>query len=145
MRLARHLAEHEQPRKVGADLPELTQPYIGLTPRKMNKTELARAIRQDIIAELDAVALYEAHIDGTDDETAKRIIRHIVNEEKQHAAEFMVLLEYLDPDQVTLGAEGAEDARLMLQGLEPEEPDSQAPTPQGLTVGSLVGEQQASA
>jgi uncharacterized protein len=57
--------------KCGIDLPELTNPYIGLTPRKLDPKELARAIRQDIIAEYDAIALYEAHIDATDDEKAR--------------------------------------------------------------------------
>ncbi len=107
----------------------------------MNKSELARAIRQDIIAELDAVALYEAHIDATDDENAKRIIGHIMNEEKEHIAEFTVLLEYLDPDQARLSEEASGDARRMLEGLPPEDEESteNVPSaPQGLTVGSLI-------
>lgn len=120
-------------------MPELTNPYIGLTPRKMDKQELARAIRQDIIAEHDAVALYQAHIDATDDEAVKRVIKHIMDEEKQHVAEFTVLLHYLDPEQETLGAGGAADASLLFKGIEPEEESKieERPTPQGLTVGSL--------
>lgn len=122
-------------------LPDLTDPFVGLVTRKMTKHELARAIRLDIIAELDAVALYEAHIDATDDEIAKRILTHIMNEEKEHVAEFTVLLEYLDPDQATIGAEGAEHGKLMLQGIEPEEEPSSAEksAPSGLTVGNLIG------
>ena len=130
-------------RKVGSNLPELTNPYIGLTPRKMNKEELARAIRQDIIAELDAAALYQAHIDATDDEAAKRVIKHIMDEEKEHIAEFTALLHYLDPDQARLGGEGMQHGNLLLQGIEPEEgaPVHEGVPPQRLTVGSLMGQE----
>jgi rubrerythrin len=107
----------------------------------MNRSELARAIRQDVIAELDAVALYEAHIDATDDENAKRVITHIMNEEKEHIAEFMTLLEYLDPDQAALAVQATEHATRMIQGLPAEEvePEQTSPSiPQGLTVGNLI-------
>ncbi|MDO8684179.1 MAG: demethoxyubiquinone hydroxylase family protein [Armatimonadota bacterium] len=130
-------------------MPELTNPYIGLTPRKMNNEELARAIRQDIIAEHDAVALYEAHIDATDDEVAKAIIKHIADEERKHVAEFTALLERLDPDQARLGAEAYKEAEQMMAGVMPmettqiQQPETQeqdgAPAPAGLTVGSLIG------
>jgi len=41
--------------------------------RKMNAEKLARAIRQDLAAELDVGALYQVHIDATDDEQAEYI------------------------------------------------------------------------
>ncbi len=47
-----------------------------IVPRKMNTTELARTIMRDIAAELDAVAVYQAHIDATDDERAKTVLAH---------------------------------------------------------------------
>jgi rubrerythrin len=65
----------------------------------MNTGELARAIMQDIAAELDAVAVYQAHIDATDDERAKKVLAHIRDDEKEHVGEFLALLEILDPRQ----------------------------------------------
>jgi rubrerythrin len=113
----------------------------------MNNRELARAVRQDIIAELDAIALYEAHIDATDDEAAKRVIKHVMDEEKDHVGDFMALLEYLDPDMASLMKEGFDESSGLLQGARPEEleeagemPEPSAPpAPHGLTVGSLIG------
>ena len=55
-----------------------------MVPRKMTATELARAIMQDIAAELDAVAVYQAHIDATDDEWVKKVLAHTRDDEKEH-------------------------------------------------------------
>ncbi len=78
---------------------EFSNPFGTTVPRKMNAAELASAIRQDIAAELDAVALYQAHIDATDDERAKKVLAHARDDEKEHVGEFMALLEILDPRQ----------------------------------------------
>ena len=79
---------------------KLTDPFTGMfPPRKMTDAELATAIRLDIMAELDAVALYQAHIEATDNEDAKRILAHIRDEEKEHAAEFLEMLKILDATQ----------------------------------------------
>jgi len=83
-----------------------TDPYVTLTPRKMTREELVRVIRQDIAAELDAINLYQAHIDATDDERAKRVLAHIRDEEKVHVGELLALLKELDPDQTTFLEEG---------------------------------------
>lgn len=96
-------------------MPELTDPFTGNLPRKMSKSELARAIRLDIIAELDAVSLYEAHMEATDDERAKAVIKHVMDEEKEHIGDFMALLQYLDPEQASLMEEGLEESREMLE------------------------------
>lgn len=132
-------------------MPELTNPFIGNIPRKMTKSELARAIRQDIIAELDAVALYEAHIEAIDDERVQAVIRHVMNEEKEHVGDFLALLEYLDPDMAAFLQEGLTESKdILATGHIP--PESQPPNeggqeeegggasaPRGLTVGSLLG------
>ena len=44
---------------------DFSNPFGTMVLRKMAATELARAIMQDIAAELDAVAVYQAHIDAT--------------------------------------------------------------------------------
>ena len=78
---------------------DFSNPFGTMVPRKMNAAELARAIMQDIAAELDAVALYQAHIDATDDERAKKVLAHIRDDEKEHTAELLAFLELLDPRQ----------------------------------------------
>ena len=78
---------------------EFSNPFGTMVPRKMNAAELVRAIMQDIAAELDAVALYQAHIDATDDERAKKVLAHIRDDEKEHTAELLALLEIMEPKQ----------------------------------------------
>lgn len=98
-----------------------TNPFHSLVPRKMTDEELARAIRLDIEAELDAINLYQAHIDATDNQEAIRIIAHVMNEEKEHAALFWHLLQRLDPKQAEEVRDGAEKVRLLMAGASDEE------------------------
>ncbi|PTL85225.1 demethoxyubiquinone hydroxylase family protein [Vitiosangium sp. GDMCC 1.1324] len=76
-----------------------TNPFHSMVPRKLTDSELARAIRLDMEAELDAINLYAAHIDATDNEEAKAILRHVMDEEREHAALFWELIARLDPSQ----------------------------------------------
>jgi rubrerythrin len=88
---------------------DFSNPFPTNVPRKMNAAELARAIMQDIAAELDAVALYQAHIDATDDARAKKLLAHIRDDEKEHVGEFMALLEVLDPRQADYMKKGKKE------------------------------------
>src|SRR5581483_1958937 len=76
-----------------------TDPFTYNVPRKLTDTELARVLRLDAAAELDAMNLYEAHIDATDNEDAKRLLAFIARDEKEHYALFVELIKRLDPDQ----------------------------------------------
>ena len=42
---------------------------------KLTKKELAQAIRLDLAGELEAIYLYDAHAQATDDPVAKRDVR----------------------------------------------------------------------
>lgn len=125
-----------------------TDPFTGLVPRKMTASELARAIRLDVQAELDATNLYQAHIDATDDERARAVLAHIRDEEKEHAAEFIELLKLLDPNQATYLEEAPEDVAQIIRERRatvetPEAGGQGAPATGGrLTVGSLLGRPQ---
>lgn len=89
---------------------EFVKPFSGMTPgRKMTDAELARAIRLDIAAELEAVHLYQSHADATDNELACRVLIEIANEERVHIGEFQRLLSILLPDEDKYLAEGAEE------------------------------------
>ncbi len=112
---------------------DMSNPFLGVVAKKMSTEELARAIMQDIAAELDAVFLYQAHIDATDDERARNILAHIRDEEKQHAAEFLSLLKLLDPGMEENMRVGSADAEKMLRELSGKVEKTKA-----LTVGDLV-------
>jgi rubrerythrin len=98
-----------------------TNPFHHLVPRKMTDAELARAIRLDVEAELDAINLYAAHIDATDNQEAIRVITHVMNEEKEHAALFWRLLQLLDPQQAEEAVTANEKVRLLMAGASDEE------------------------
>ncbi|MBI2865610.1 MAG: demethoxyubiquinone hydroxylase family protein [Chloroflexi bacterium] len=126
---------------------ELADPFkIGLVPRKLTDEELARAVRMDVAAEIEAVNLYEAHIAATDNEMAKRVIGHILQEEREHLIEFLELAKQLDPRQVEAEIEAKAQFPLVAAG-QSENPAAEARSEgtrgSGLTVGSLIGEDQA--
>jgi rubrerythrin len=75
---------------------DFTNPYIGTDRKRLEQRQLAQAIRLDMAAELDAINLYTTHIDSTDDPLIKAMIQHIVDEEKEHLAEFEQILFRLD-------------------------------------------------
>ena len=95
---------------------DFSNPFGTLVPRKMNAAELARAIMQDIAAELDAVAVYQAHIEATDDERAKKVLAHVRDDEKEHVGEFLALLEILDPKQAEYIKKGKVEIAELLEG-----------------------------
>jgi rubrerythrin len=98
-----------------------TNPFHAMVPRKLTDGELARAIRLDIEAELDAINLYQAHIEATDNAQAIRILEHVMNEEREHAALFMQLLLVLDPKQAEEAAAAGPKFRMLLAGATDEE------------------------
>ncbi len=80
-------------------MPQIGDPFVGNIPKKMNQAELLQALRFDIAAELEAIMGYEAHLQATDDERVKKILTHIVNEERRHVGELQQLMMMLDPSQ----------------------------------------------
>ena len=68
---------------------------------KINKTIRDKEIlRVGIIAELDAINLYEQLAENTENMDIKKIILDIAKEEKTHVGEFQALLLSLDKQQV---------------------------------------------
>jgi len=67
---------------------------------RQTKTELDRqALRLGVIAELDAVDLYEQLAAATSDKMLKKVFLDIAREEKTHVGEFMTLLLQKDKEQ----------------------------------------------
>jgi len=94
-------------------MPEFLNPFPGLVPRKMAKSELIRAIRLNLAAEEEAVHAYMAHAEATDDPLAKQVLIDIADEERVHAGEFLELLRRLAPDEEKLLQKGKAEVEEM--------------------------------
>ena len=78
--------------------------------KKLNSKQINRQIlRLGIIAELDAVSLYEQLASETDDPIIKDVLLDIAKEEKTHVGEFQALLLKLDQEQAEELKEGQEE------------------------------------
>ena len=106
----------------------------------------------NVAAELEAVHIYRAHADATDNMDAKKVLEDIALEELVHAGEFTSLLYRLDPSAAVKAQEGFDEVAVLLSSQAPAEVvtsggeaeaggngESPIPTPQGLTVGNLIG------
>lgn len=98
-------------------MPNFANPFNANVDRKINKRELIQAIRLDIAGELEAIYLYEAHVQATDDALARTVLQDIANEEKQHVGELMTLLRHLDPLEASLFLDGENEVKEMMEDL----------------------------
>jgi len=77
----------------------LSQPPIDLS--KVSKENVDKEIlRLGMIAELDAINLYEQLAEKTQDKKIKEVLLDIAKEEKTHVGEFQTLLLEKDKEQV---------------------------------------------
>jgi len=100
------------------EMPAFANPFQANVERQLTKKELIQAVRLDIAGELEAIYLYDAHVQATDSEIAKKVLSDIRDEEKAHIGELMTLLRTLDPQEVELFAGGEAEVREMLGELE---------------------------
>ena len=98
-------------------MPNFANPFQGAVARKMTNAELMNALRLDIAGELEAIFLYDAHVQATDDPAAKAVLSDIRDEEKAHVGELITLMRYLDPREAELFFEGEGEVREMLDEL----------------------------
>lgn len=77
-------------------LVKLTKEAIEHVPKLTSDHDL---IRSALIAELDAISFYATQIENLDDMNARLVMRHIIDEEKEHASELWCLLMKLDKKQ----------------------------------------------
>ena len=119
-------------------MPNFANPFQGNVNRKLTKEELIQAVRLDIAGELEAIYLYDAHVQATDDEVAKMVR----DEEKAHVGELMTLLRYLDPAEAEHFISGEGEVKEMLEGLGMKAAgiadDKTEVTNKATTVGSLL-------
>ena len=70
-------------------------------------------VRMGIIAELDAINLYEQLASLSKDELVKKVFLDIAQEEKEHFGEFLELLKRLDGEIKEAMVEGAGEVKEM--------------------------------
>lgn len=123
-------------------MPSFGNPFQGNVNRKISKEELIQAIRLDIAGELEAIYIYDAHVQATDDEVVKKVLGDIRDEEKAHVGELMTLLRHLDPKEAEFFASGEEEVREMLSELGlMGTPEGQAKTASPkMTIGTMLDE-----
>ena len=71
-------------------------------------------LRIGVIAELDAINLYEQLAARTENEELKKVFLEVAKEEKEHVGEFESLLLELDKEQVSEGEEGKKEVEELL-------------------------------
>lgn len=94
-------------------LKEEASTSLDVQAKTFNKNEFIRAIRQAIIAENDAINMYEKIIDSLSGEFEgeKKTLQSIANEEKNHIGEFFTILEKIAPDELPEYEKGKEEAK----------------------------------
>jgi len=106
---------------------EFLYPFQTVVPeRKLNKRELSRCIRQALVGEEEAIHLYEAMADATDDPVSKAVLQDIANEERVHAGEFQRLLNRMLPDEESFLNEGAGEVDALAETVLNEAPEASA-------------------
>ena len=87
---------------------------IGL--ERIKKGDLDREIlRSAIIAELDAINLYEQMADMTQNKNIRKLLLDVAREEKTHVGEFQVLLLIEDKEQVEELEEGKKEVKELMR------------------------------
>jgi rubrerythrin len=89
---------------------------IPIKLEKVSKKFLDREIlRLAVIAELDAISLYEQLAAATENEKIKKILLDVAKEEKTHVGEFQTLLLKEDKQQVEELEHGREEVEEILE------------------------------
>ena len=72
-------------------------------------------LRLAMIAELDAISLYEQLAAATNDENIKKVLLDVAKEEKTHVGEFQALLLKEDKQQVEELEKGEEEVKEIIE------------------------------
>lgn len=89
---------------------------IPIDLKKVKKGDLDKEIlRAGIIAELDAINLYEQMANMTENTEIRKVLLEIAREEKTHVGEFQTLLTKNDEEYVKELRKGEEEVKELLQ------------------------------
>lgn len=99
------------------DFPELKEEVGAGQPVEasdFSDSDTERAIRQTVIAELDAINMYTQLADSIENEDLKNLLKQVAKEEEVHVGEFEKALETISPDTTDNVADGKEEAGRIL-------------------------------
>jgi rubrerythrin len=89
---------------------------IPISLETIKKEDLDKEIlRAGIIAELDAINLYEQMAAMTENKNSRKVLLDIAKEEKTHVGEFQILLLELDKEQEIELEEGKKEVKELLK------------------------------
>ncbi|HHF56534.1 MAG TPA: rubrerythrin [Thermoplasmatales archaeon] len=89
---------------------------IPIDLKNVEREDLDKEIlRLGIIAELDAINLYEQLANMTENEDIKKVLMDIANEEKTHVGEFLALLLKKDEEQVKEIEKGKKEVEELIE------------------------------
>lgn len=89
---------------------------IPIDVKKVKKTDTDNEIlRAGMIAELDAINLYEQLAAMTDNDNIRKVLLDIAKEEKTHAGEFQALLLKTDKEQVEELEKGKKEVKELVE------------------------------
>jgi len=77
----------------------MNYPFEGKDEEQLAREDDLEMLREDLIGELQAINQYQEHIESLESEEAVTTLGHIIEEEKEHAAELLKLIQSLDPVQ----------------------------------------------
>jgi rubrerythrin len=90
--------------------------HIPVDLKSVEKAEIDKEIlRTAIIAELDAINIYEQMAAMTKDENLKKVLLDVAQEEKTHVGEFQTMLLKKDKEQVDELAHGEKEVRELIE------------------------------
>jgi len=89
---------------------------IPINLEKVNQKDIDKEIiRAALIAELDAINLYEEMAALAKDNIIKQVLLDVAKEEKEHVGEFQTLLLMYDKEQVEELEEGKEEVEELIE------------------------------
>lgn len=74
-------------------------PFEEIDDEQLAIEEDLEILREDLVGELQAINQYQEHIEGLESEEAVTTLEHIIEDEKEHVAELVKLIQNLDPVQ----------------------------------------------
>jgi rubrerythrin len=98
-------------------MPEFANPFAGNVARQMTRDELIRALRLDIAAEQEAIHMYTAQAEASEDPLARAVLLEIADEERQHTGELMELLRRLAPEEQKFLEDGRKEVEEVAERL----------------------------
>lgn len=99
---------------------DVLNPELNKTPEAYSPTEDRLAIIQSIIAEWDAIHLYQAAAEATQNSTVKELMLHLVEEELKHVGELEQILSSLDETTEEVIDEGKKEFEKRTQKADKE-------------------------